>query len=114
MTRQLGNFRPGSTIVFDFNTIGPDGAPITLSGTPTVAAYMDCGTTALSATLSVDYGSVTGLHHVSIDTSALVASYPAGHDYSVRVTAGTVDGVSQVGIVLAHFSIDNRIADMQF
>jgi hypothetical protein len=98
-----------ATLNFKFSTHKADGTPIALAGTPAVSVYKANGTTQSTAeiTLSVDFDSVTGLNNVLIDLSA-DAFYAVGNDYSVVITAGTVDGVSVVGTVLAHFSIENR------
>lgn len=109
MSRNLGNLTEDQAIHFKFNTTTAAGAPVTLSGTPSLIVYRGNGTTESTAgvTLTVDFDSVTGLHHVAIDASA-DAFYAVGYDYQVVVAAGTVDGVSVVGTVLAEFSIENR------
>ena len=98
-----------ATLNFKFSTHKADGTPIALAGTPAVSVYKGNGTTQSTAgiTLSVDFDSVTGLNNVLIDLSA-DAFYAVGNDYSVVITAGTVNGVSVVGTVVAHFSIENR------
>jgi len=98
-----------ATLNFKFSTHKADGTPITLAGSPVVSVYKANGTTQSTAgiTLSVDFDSVTGLNNVLIDLSA-DAFYAVGNDYSVVITAGTVNGVSVVGTVVAHFSIENR------
>ena len=107
--KHLGDLTEDQTVEFTFNTQQADGTPITLAGTPSLAVYKTGSTEESTAgiTLTVDYDSVTGLHHVSIDTSA-DAFYATGNDYSVVVAAGTVDGTSVVGATLAEFSIENR------
>jgi hypothetical protein len=98
-----------ATLNFKFSTHKADGTPIALAGTPVVSVYKANGTTQSTAgiTLSVDFDSVTGLNNVLIDLSA-DAFYAVGNDYSVVITTGTVNSVSVVGTVLAHFSIENR------
>jgi hypothetical protein len=104
----LGNYKSGDTVDFTFSTKGTDGAPITLAGSPLVRVYKGNGTTEESAgvTLTVDFDSRTGLHHVRIVTTD--AFYAANEDYSVVLTAGTVGGVSVAGTVLRTFSIEKR------
>ena len=108
--KYLGNLTEDQVIDFHFSTHKADGTPITLGGTPAVKIYRanatDSEATA-GVTLDVDFDGVTGLHHVRIDTST-DAFYSAANDYSVVITAGTVDSVSVVGTVLATFSIENR------
>lgn len=101
-----------ATLNFKFSTHKADGTPIALAGTPAISVYKANGTTQSTAgiTLSVDFDSVTGLNNVLIDLSA-DAFYAVGNDYSVVITTGTVNSVSVVGTVLAHFSIENRFQE---
>lgn len=110
--RYLGDFHASSIIRGLFNTRTAAGAPITLAGTPALSVYKANSTTESTAgvTLTVDFDSRTGLHFFAIDTSSDGAFYAAGEDYRVVVTAGTVDGVSVVGHVVAAFSLANRSA----
>lgn len=105
----LGNYAEDATVDFKFNTNQSDGTPITLGGTPAISVYKANGTTESTAgvTLTVDFDSRTGMHHVRIDTSA-DAFYATANDYQVVITTGTVSGVSVVGVVVAEFSIENR------
>lgn len=106
----LGDFFAGSIVDFKFNTQTSAGAPITLAGTPTVRVYKANGTTEDDSgiTLTVDFDATTGLHHVRIDTSADAVFYTDAAEYQVVLTAGTVNGQSVAGTVLAHFSLGNR------
>lgn len=108
MTAYLGDFAEDATLVFKFNTVGQDFAPITL-GSGAVSVYKQGSTTESTAgvTLVTDYDSVTGLHQVTIDTSA-DAFYETGKDYTALLSAGAADGVSLVGRQLRQFSIRNR------
>jgi len=108
--KYLGDYAEDyATLNFKFSTHKADGTPITLAGSPVVSVYKANGTTQSTAgiTLTVDFDGVTGLNNVLIDLSA-DAFYAVGNDYSVVITTGTVDSVSVVGTVLAHFSIENR------
>ena len=98
-----------ATLNFKFSTHKADGTPIALAGTPAISVYKANGTTQSTAgiTLSADFDSVTGLNNVLIDLIA-DAFYAVANDYQVVITTGTVDSVSVVGTVLAHFSIENR------
>jgi hypothetical protein len=106
----LGDFAAGSTVRGLFNTRKADGTPITLAGTPTLGVYKDGGTTETTTgvTLTVDFDSRTGLHLFAIDTSD--AFYSTGSDFTVVISAGTVDSISVVGAVAGRFSINNRIS----
>jgi hypothetical protein len=102
----LGDRAVGSTLSFDFPTHKADGTPITLSGSPVISVYKNSTTESTSGvTLTVDYDSRTGMNHVVIDTSANGTFYATGNDFSVVITTGTVDSISQVGVPVAHFSI---------
>ncbi len=110
--KHLGNLTEDQIIDFAFSTHKADGTPETLSGAPAVAVYKANSTTQSTdgVTLTVDFDGVTGLNHVRIDTSAH-EFYAVANDYSVVITAGTVDGVSVAGTVLATFSIENRFQE---
>ena len=111
--KYLGDYTEDyATLNFKFSTHKADGTPIALSGSPAISVYKANGTTQSTAgiTLSVDFDSVTGLNNVLIDLSA-DAFYAVANDYQVVITAGTVDGISVVGTVIAEFSIENRFAE---
>lgn len=101
----IDNIAEDATVRIGFNTRA-GGVPITLAGSPAVAVYKDGGTTEITAgvTLSVDFDSRVGYHIVTIDTSA-DAAYAIGSLYDVVLTAGTVDGESQIGTLLGMFRI---------
>jgi hypothetical protein len=102
-----------ATLNFKFHSRTLAQVPATLSGTPAISVYKANSTTQSTAgiTLSVDFDSVTGLNNVLIDLSA-DAFYAVSNDYQVVITAGTVDSISVVGTVLAHFSIENRFNEV--
>src|SRR5262245_59378488 len=109
----IGDIRLGKTFDVKFTTINSSGAPITLAGSPAVAAYPDNSTTEVTAgiTLTVDFDSRTGFHNVRVVASG-GNGYATATNYSLVLTAGTVDGTSVVGYVIGHFSIENRSALM--
>lgn len=109
MSDYHGDILAGSILRFAFPT-SLNGAPITLAGTPSLACYKDGGTTESTAglTLTVDFDGKTGLQLVAVDTSADGSFYAAGHEYSVVLAAGTINGVSEAGYVLGQFSVQNR------
>lgn len=107
--KSLGDYAAGSVIYGKFTTFRPStGAAFTLAGSPAISVYKDNSTTQTTTgvTLTVDFDSVTGLHHFAIDTSSDATFYSAGSNFDVVVTAGTVDGVSIVGAVVASFTIE--------
>src|SRR5690348_11366612 len=107
-----GDFAPASSVVFNFNTAAfADGSPVTLGGTPALSVYKNSTTESTAGiTLTVDYDSRTGMHHVVVDTSADGTFYAAGNDFSVVITTGTVGSTSVVGRVVGSFSLNNRSA----
>lgn len=112
MSNYIGDFDASDIVDLKFTTVGTTGAPTTLAGTPAISVYKDNSTTqsTTGVTLTVDFDSVTGLHHVRIDTSADGSFYAAGSDFQVVITTGTVGGTSVVGYVVGAFSIRNRAA----
>lgn len=103
-----GAYAPGSTVYGMFNTKGlTSGAPITLAGTPTLRCYKNASDTEDDSgiTLTVDFDSITGLHHWAIDTSTDGTFYAAGSEIFVKINAGTVDSVSVVGTIVGQFSL---------
>lgn len=105
----LGDFPVGGVVHLkrtsrQFST----GAPFTLAGTPAVRVYKDDGTTEDDSgiTLTVDFDGKTGVNHIKIDTSADGTFYSAGGEFQIVISAGTVDGISVVGEVLGHFSLE--------
>lgn len=106
----LGDFLLGDTIHFSFNTTDATGAMATLDGTPVISVYKNGSTTESTSgvTLTVDFDSKTGLHHVTINTSTDLTFYSIGSDFEVVIVTGTVSSISVVGTIVGHFSILNR------
>jgi hypothetical protein len=93
---------------FHFNTSAATGAPITLAGTPSLACRVNGGTSATAGlTLSVDHGTVTGLHRVAVDVDDATLTLADGDVVEVYIAAGTVDGVSVVGKLLAVLAVSD-------
>ncbi|MEQ1888645.1 MAG: hypothetical protein ABL951_05625 [Alphaproteobacteria bacterium] len=105
-----GDIALGQTIDFQFNTFRfSTGAPFTLAGSPTLAAYVGNSTTQITAglTLTVDFDAKTGSHNVRcVATSG--NGYAAATDVTIVLEAGTVDSVSVANAVVGSFSIENR------
>ncbi|MDD5048790.1 MAG: hypothetical protein PHH09_07640 [Methanoregulaceae archaeon] len=97
----------GTILYFVVNTHKADGTPITWAGSPSVAVTKDGGTTTETdgVSLSVDAGTVVGRHIITIDTSQDATFFATGHKFSVIVTAGTVDSISTVGLIVAEFEL---------
>jgi hypothetical protein len=108
MSNSLGDFATSTIVYGKFTTYRPStGAPFTLAGTPALSVYKDNSTTqsTTGVTLTVDFDSVTGLHHFAIDTSADGSFYAAGSFFDIVITTGTVDSVSAVGTVVGSFTL---------
>ncbi len=107
-----GDYRAADTIDFNFTTVSTGAVPTTLSGTPVVSVYKANSVTESTAgvTLTVDFDARTGMNHVRITTSSDTTFYADGNDYDVVITAGTVNSVSVVGVVIGSFSLSNRSA----
>lgn len=110
--KYLGDYDAGSTARFSFNTQDSTGSAITLAGTPAISVYKSGSTTEVTTgvTLTVDYDSRVGYHHVIVDMSSDGTFYAVGSDYRAVITAGTVNGISVVGKEVAHWSCRNRSA----
>lgn len=113
MSRHLGDFDTSAVVYGKFTTFRPStGAPFTLGGTPALSVYKDNSATqsTTGVTLTVDFDSVTGLHHFAIDTSSDGTFYAAGSFFDVVITTGTVDSVSVVGTVVGGFTLRKNSA----
>ena len=105
----LGDLQAGDLFDFYFTT-RDRGVPTTLAGSPAVSVYKANSVTQSIAgiTLDVDFDGVTGLTHVRVDTTADGTFYANGNDFSCILTAGTISGVSVVGVVTEDFSLAHR------
>ena len=113
MSKYLGDFSASTVIDFKFTTFRPStGAPFTLAGSPVISVYKDDSTTQSTAgvTLTVDFDSVTGLHHVQITTATDGTFYADGSEFECVITAGTVDSVSVVGSCIGRFTLRSQAA----
>lgn len=102
----LGDLPLSAVIDLNFETTGPTGAGSTLSG-GTVSVYQGSSTTQTTTgvTLTADFDGVTGLNHVTVDTSTDGTFYATGRNFSIVLTAGTVGGVALTGPV-GNFTIN--------
>lgn len=113
MQGYLGDFRTGKTVRGLFNTNAVAGESITRATDGTISVYKNGGTTQSTAgvTGTEDFDSLTGVHLVTIDTSADGTFYSAGADFHVVLSAATIDGKT-INAFLFSFSIENRSALM--
>lgn len=107
--KYLGDISLGDTIDVKFTTVNASGAPVTLAGSPAVAAYVGNSTTEITAgiTLTVDFDTRTGLHNVRVVATS-GNGFAAQTNIDLVLTAGTADGTSMVGYVIGTLSIENR------
>lgn len=107
-----GDFNTGDVVRCPFNTLDNTGVLTTLAGTPAVKVYKNgdaASEVTTGVTLTVDFDGTTGSHFLSIDTSSDATFYSPGSEFSAKITAGTVGGVSVVGKWLCSWSIRNRV-----
>lgn len=110
MTR--GDVPLGATVDLTFTTRQfSTGTPFSLSGSPAVAAYANNSTTPITSgiTLTTDFAGVTGLNHVRV-AATTGNGFASGSQYSLVLSAGTVDGVSVAGETIGGFSIEASAA----
>jgi hypothetical protein len=107
----LGDFKAGSILYFTWDTNDGNGASINPSVPGTISVYKDdnvvqsvAGITDVRA-----FDGLVGVHNCKIDT--INAFYATGHDYSVILSAATID-TQVVNATLATFSIENRNRDI--
>jgi hypothetical protein len=105
----LGDFAPGESVRFAWNSAGADGASITRATNGTVSVYKDGGTTQSTAgvTDTEDFDSLTGVHFCTIATTD--SFYTAGGEFAVVLSAATIDSKT-VNSCLATFSIARKPA----
>jgi hypothetical protein len=109
MASYLGDFNTGQTVHFTWDQNNGAGASVTPSVAGTVSVYKNNGTTQSTAgvTDTRTFDSLTGIAACTIDLSSDGTFYSAGANFSVVLSAATIDGQS-VNATLAHFSIENR------
>lgn len=114
----LGDFATGKTIAIHFTTHDDTGAPVAPSAALAAAdfrIYKNGSATERSstagATVTSPFDGTVGRHLITIDTANNTdpGFYAAGNDYRVELnTAKTIGGVSQSGVVVGTFSLENR------
>ena len=119
----LGDFAAGSSIFVPFATYNSSGASATLTGLAVtdIEVYKGASMTqrasdagfALVDTDGIDLDTITGIHGFTIDTSDNTDAgfYAAGNDYTVVVSAVTVDAQT-VNLIACRFSIENRVSNV--
>lgn len=107
--QQLSDILLGGTMDFKFTTRNSSGTPTSLTG-GAVAAYPGNSVAEITAgiTLSTDWDGRTGLNNVEVAASS-ANGYATATRYALVMTAGTVDGVSVAGYVIAEFSVEGPV-----
>jgi len=104
MIEYYGDFLRGATLRIPLNSLLSSGA-LTAITSPAVAVVR--GGSVLTPSGGVSLSGSAGVYEVVVDTSVDPATFVKG-DYSLRLSAGTVNGVSVAGYWLAAFSLENR------
>ena len=106
----VGDYNLSTTFHHRFTTVNGSGVPTTLGNTPSAQYYVDGGTTAFTAglTLTADFNSVTGLNSLATICTSSASGLTSGVNVSVVLAAGTVSGVSVVGYPIIEYSITRR------
>lgn len=113
MTPYLGDFPANAIVRFPWSTNDQGGASVTRSVNGSIRVYKNSSTAERSSSNGItdteDFDSLTGVHHLAIDTSdnSDASFYAAGNDYFVVLAAATIDG-KVVNHPLFSFSIENR------
>jgi hypothetical protein len=108
MSKYKGDIISGATIYEMWYTNDSGGASVNPTVNGTISVYKDDGTTqtVTGVTDTRAFDGLVGVHVVKIETTD--AFYAVGHDYSVVLSAATIDG-NVVNCVLFTFSIQNRV-----
>ena len=113
MIPYIGDFAEDVTIYHYFNTFDSNDPSQSVTITDLILTdlfvYKDGNTTDIvtdGATVDIDFDARTGIHKITIDTSA-DAAYAIGSDYMVSMVGTTVDA-GTITAALFTFSIENR------
>ena len=113
MTEYIGDFLEDETVYHYFNTFDSNDPAASVTMTTLIDSdlyvYKDGNTTEAvtdGATVAINFDSRTGIHLLTIDTSAH-AFYATGSDYMVMIEGATVDG-GNITAAIFTFSIENR------
>lgn len=108
----VGDFRTNDVINDKFSTFNISSGITSFSSTPIFTTYKDNNTTesASGLTVTIDFDSKIGLHHIQVDTSQNTSFFSSGSNFNVVILAGTVSGLSLAGYEVLSFSISNRSA----
>lgn len=109
----LGDYHQGDVLDLLFTT-RHGGVPTSLLGAPAVSVYNGNSLAQSTAgiTLDVDWDGIVGLNHLRIDTSADGSFYADASSFIAILTAGTVGGVTVVGVVIEDFTIGKQTSNV--
>lgn len=109
----IGDFRLGDTIDHKFTTRQISGQPFSLAGTPVISAFVGTSTVSITTgvSLQTDFAGLTGLNHVRVLATG-ANGFATLSNYSLVLTAGTVNSVTVRAEIIGAFSIENRSALM--
>lgn len=105
----------GDTFYHQFTTRQfSDGVPTVLTGSQALSVLEENNAVPITAGVSVavDRGSVVGLNEATIVATS-GNGYEVGKSYAIYISAGTVGGVSVVGEVVGHFTIEKSAAHIR-
>jgi len=111
MTMYLGDYAVSAMIDMKWNTNAVAGASITRATNGTIRIYKGNSLTERTSSVGItdteDVDTLTGVHHLRIDTSDNTDAgfYAAGSEYQIVLAGATIDGQA-INAVLAHFSIE--------
>jgi len=106
----LGDFQTSAVIDFMWNSNGVNGASITRATNGAIRIYKNNSATERTSSAGItdteDFDSLTGVHHLRIDTSDNTDAgfYAAGSTYHVVLQGAVIDGKT-VNACLARFTI---------
>lgn len=105
-----GNVQVGATVPIMWSTNDSNGASITRATDGTISVYKDTNATQVTTgvTDTEDYDSLTGVHLVTIDTSADSDFYSVGSTFHIVLSGATIDGQT-VNHPIASFAIGQMI-----
>ena len=106
----VGDYNLATTFHHRFTTVNASGVPTTLGNTPSAEYYVDAGTTAFTAglTLTADFNAKTGLNSLAVICTSSATGLTSGINVSVQIAAGTVSGVSLIGYPIIEYSVTRR------
>jgi hypothetical protein len=111
----VGDYNVGDTVCGYFNTYRPSTGALFTLASEAVAAYKDASATPDTSGVTIDDDFTgTGTHKVCVDTSQDGTFFSAGSQFSVQLTAGTVDSVSIANAEVLSFSLlDGTLATIE-